>query len=125
MDFGKAFEALKEGKKVKRSFETNALYTFKENGVLYKRNIDNSTRSASFYWDDIIATDWEIVKDSTPKKTCIAYVKLVIKYEGYPEKEIERQLKNIKLEGFDTTLNYSYIVVDSVVQDIVPMRDDF
>ena len=57
------------------------------------------------------------------EKTIIAYAKLVIKYTGFPEKDIERAIEEISFEGESECGKYK--VVDVVADDIFPIRSDF
>ena len=57
------------------------------------------------------------------EKTIVAYAKLIIKYKGFPEKDIERAIEDLRFEGQSECGKYE--VVDSVVVDVLPIRSDY
>lgn len=71
MNFGQALEALKEGKKVKRSFwggywkiEAYELYSTNEYSemIIAKLKDDGGYAPAQPYQADLLAEDWEVIK---------------------------------------------------------------
>lgn len=59
----------------------------------------------------------------TEEKTIVAYAQFVIKYTGFPEKDIDRDIRNLRFKGESECGKYR--VIDSVVIDVLPIRDDF